>query len=76
MKAELICMIEKFPNLKGRIQSLFEESEEFQALCYDYLFCLKSLDQWTITMMKDEEVVKEYTELKSMLESELLDYMK
>ena len=76
MRAELICMMEKFPALKGKIQSLYDQDEEFQALCYDYLLCLRSLDQWTVNMKKDEQLVEEYSELKRMLESELLQFMK
>jgi hypothetical protein len=75
MKAELICMVEKFPGLKEKILSLYDMNNEFQGLCFDYFLCQKSLDQWEANMKKDEKFVQEYLDLKKALESELLQYI-
>ena len=75
MKAELLCTLEKFPTLKEKITFLFNDSEEFQALCHDYFLCMKSLGQWEMSVEKDEKFLREYRQLKTTLESELLQYV-
>jgi len=75
INAELICMFEKFPGLREKIQSLYENNDEFQTLCFDYFLCLRSLTQWETNLKKDEKFIHEYSELKRNLESELLRYM-
>lgn len=75
MKTELIIMVEKFPGLKEKIISLYEQNENFQALCSDYFLCLKSLNQWEESIKKDELFIQEYLELKNVLESELLSFI-
>ena len=75
MNAELICMFEKFPGLKEKIQSLYEKDDEFQTLCFDYFLCVRSLTQWESNLEKDEKFIIEYSELKITLESELLRYI-
>ena len=75
MNAELICMFEKFPGLREKIQSLYESDDEFQTLCFDYFLCVRSLTQWETNLEKDEKFILEYTELKGTLESELLRYI-
>jgi len=72
MKAELVCMIEKFPGLIDKIMSLYESSSEFQTLCFDYFLCLKSLNQWEMNMKKDQTFIQEYGGLKKILETEIL----
>jgi hypothetical protein len=75
MKTELIIMVEKFPGLKEKITSLYEQNENFQALCSDYFLCLRSLHQWEENIKRDASFIKEYQELKSALESELLSFI-
>ena len=64
MKAELICMMEKFPGLREKILAVYDSNDKFQALCYDYLLCLKSLSKWETYKQSDEKFIKEYEELK------------
>ena len=75
MNAELICMFEKFPGLREKIQSLYEDDGEFQTLCSDYFLCIRFLTQWESNLKKDEKYIHEYSDLKRTLESELLQYM-
>ena len=75
MKAELIFLLEKFPEFKEQIQSQFECDEEFQALCLDYFLCIRSLDYWEISIKKYRERFKEYVELKRVLENEMLQHI-
>lgn len=75
MRAELNCMMERFPELKEEILSLFNHSDEFKTLCHDYFLCVKSLNQLEYNISKDEEFVHEYMELKKGLESEMFKYI-
>jgi len=75
MKAELLCTIEKFPALKEKITSLFDDSDEFQVLCHDYFLCVKSLGHWETSIEKDEKFLHEYKDLKVTLEKELLRFL-
>ena len=75
MKAELICMVEKFPGLTDKILVLYDANEEFQTLCSDYFLCQKSLDQWVRSLQKDEKYIQEYSELEKILEAELIQYI-
>jgi len=75
MKAELLCTIEKFPALKEKIISLFNESNEFQVLCHDYFLCVKALGHWEMSFEKDEKFLHEYKDLKVTLENELLRFL-
>ena len=75
MKAELICMAEKFPALSENIKYLYTTNEGFQTLCSDYLLCLDSLDQWVSSLKRDEMLIQEYSELEKILHAELLQYI-
>ena len=75
MRAELLCAVEKFPAIKEKITSLFNDSEEFQALCHDYFLCVKSLGQWEMSVEKDERFLREYKDLKTTLEKDLLQFV-
>jgi len=75
MKAELICILERFPELKKLILSQYERSEEFQALCLDYFLCLRSLNKSEAEVRKSKERFEEYAELKRILETKALQYI-
>ena len=75
MKAELICMVEKFPALSENIMDLYKTNEGFQTLCSDYLLCLNTLDQWVSSLKKDELLIREYSDLEKILHAELLQYI-
>jgi len=73
MKAELVFFVEKFPDFKEQITSLFEGDEEFQALCLDYFLCIRSLNHWELTIQKYQERLDGYVELKRILENRMLE---
>ena len=75
MKAELIFILERFPELKEQLTSLFECDEEFQALCLDYFLCIRSLDHWEVTVRKYQERLEGYEELKRVLENKMLQQL-
>ena len=72
MKAELLCIIERFPGVSKKIQETFESDRKFQALCHDYLRCLRSLDQWVRSRQNAETFIRKYAELKEVFEGQLL----
>ena len=72
MKAELLCLIERFSSYKAIILSLFDKDENFQALCHEYFLCVQQLNQWKMSFEKKEKLVREYNELKIALEKKLL----
>ena len=75
MKAELYLILERFPELKELILSRFECDEDFQVLCLDYYFCLKSLDVWETNLKKSKERHEEYVVLKKGLEKRMLQHI-
>jgi hypothetical protein len=75
MKAELYLILERFPELKELILSRFEGDEEFQALCLEYFFCLKSLDSRETDMKKSKERYEEYVVLKRGIENKMLQHI-
>ena len=75
MNPQLDCMVEKFPGLGEQILILYDRSNEFKTLCYDYFLCLKSLEKWQMSLKKDKTFIDEYSDLKRTLESEVLDFI-
>lgn len=71
MNAELIYLVNSFPEQKDKIQDLYEKSDEFQTLCLDYFLCFRSLNQWEESRKKDDKFIEEYAELKRALETQL-----
>jgi hypothetical protein len=74
MKAELLCLIDRFSSHKSTIQSLFDKNENFQALCREYFLCVQSLNQWSMSFEKKEKLIRQYSELKIALEKKLLHF--
>ena len=68
----MIFIVERFPELKEQIKSLFECDEGFQALCLDYFLCIRSLDNSELTVRKYQERFEGYVELKKVLENRML----
>jgi hypothetical protein len=74
MKAELLCLIERFSSHKTTILSLFDENENFQVLCREYFLCVQSLNQWSMSFEKREKLIRQYSERKIALERKLLHF--
>jgi len=62
---------EQFPNLKERVDSLFERDPVFRELCEDYEACRLALDRHEAA----EALMREYSALRLRLETELLRFM-
>ena len=76
MQTEFFYLTNRFPDLDEKIASLNGFDERFQELCHDYFLCLESLNHWETNLKKDESHVQEYLELRSALETELMQYIR
>ena len=76
MNIELLCILDRFPEMKDLIVSQYENDEEFQALCLDYFLCLRSLNNSEIDIQKYKQHRAQYTELKRMLEDKMLQHIR
>ncbi len=76
MNIELLCILDRFPEMKELIVSQYESDEEFQALCLDYFLCLRSLNNSEIDIQKYKQHRAQYTELKRMLEDKMLQHIR
>jgi len=72
---ELLYVTNRFPAFHEKVVDLYNQSEEFQALCNDYYLCIKSLDQWKIKIENDKKCLLEYTDLKTTLEQEMCRFL-
>ncbi len=72
---ELLYVTNRFPAFHEKVVDLYNQSEEFQALCNDYFLCIKSLDQWKTKIENDRKCLLEYTDLKVALEQEMCRFL-
>jgi hypothetical protein len=68
---ELLYVSDRFPVFHEKVESLYNQSVEFQGLCSDYHLCVTTLGQWETRMENDKQFLLEYTDLKRSLEQEL-----
>jgi hypothetical protein len=62
---------EKFPHLGKRIDELYQNDKDFQALCGDYISCLQALNRFQKLTSEGHLAVDDYSKLRGDLESEL-----
>jgi hypothetical protein len=73
-KAQILNLIySRFPNHREYITELFNESVSFQSLCEDYFDCRAVLDESIKINNKTSDLRKEYQEILSEIEDELLE---
>ena len=68
---ELLYVSDRFPVFHEKVESLYNQSVEFQGLCSDYHLCVTTLGQWETRMENDKQFLLEYTDLIRSLEQEL-----
>jgi len=66
---------EKFPHRENRIEQLYNEDENFQMLCRDYLTCLEAMNKYRYISSEQRENLREYKSIISELEKELLEFL-
>lgn len=72
----LIRMIERFPESKAGIRSLFKKSRHFKEICEDYDRCWKVKLHWQSQNTKQsEKLTVEYREIMRGLELEVQQFL-
>jgi len=66
---------EKFPHRENRIEQLYNEDENFQMLCRDYLTCLEAMNKYRHISSEQRENLREYKSIISELEKELSEFL-
>nr|WP_319392139.1 hypothetical protein [uncultured Desulfobacter sp.] len=68
----LFLVIQRFPSDKECLVRLYQYSKPFQALCDDYLKCIKAINHWSRSESSNAgKLVNEYREIKKSLEDEI-----
>ena len=75
IQLSLYVVKKQFPQQKERIEMLFKLSEDFRALCSDYLLCLMYLKKFKKESVEKKLSVSEYKDISAELESELSHFI-
>ena len=68
------ALLDRFPSHREIIRHLFKRDKTFQTLCSDYQRCSKALHHWNKSDLQEaSQRMKEYDDLLSELESEILE---
>jgi hypothetical protein len=67
---------EKFPGQDFRLGQLYDQNEEFQLLCLDYVASLEALKSFQEDVRKQDRSIEEYIEVIRELEKELNSYLR
>ena len=65
----------KFPKQSERIEELYNNNEDFRALCSDYLLCVQNLQQFQREFGEKKRSIKIFKETREELEKELSHYI-
>ena len=65
----------KFPKQSGRIDELYDNNEDFRALCSDYLLCVQNLQQFQREFGEKKRSIKVFKETREELEKELSHFL-
>lgn len=75
MNIGLNALLLRFPEHSERINKQITENEEFGNLCSDYEICLMMLKAIGQETELSQSKLKEYLEIKTELEQEVLKYL-
>lgn len=67
---------EKFPGQDTRVGNLYDQNEEFQLLCVDYVASLEALKDFQENVHQQGRSIEEYKDLIRQLEKDLREYLK
>ncbi len=72
----LAPVLEKFPEVKAKIQQLFQQSPSFQSICEDYRDCLAAWQHWRqATSEEAPALCQSYAELLQELDQEVREFL-
>lgn len=66
---------ERFPGQDARVGHLYDQFEEFQLLCLDYVASLEALKDFQENVNQQDRSIEEYKEVIRHLEKELREYL-
>jgi len=70
-----ISVVERFPEKKEALKTLFESDQSFQSLCEEYEACLAALRYWRDSSLPEAPNFRnEFSLLLSELEEEILEH--
>ncbi len=69
--ARLAVLVQRFPTRELEVHRLYDQDEEFRAVCDDYEEALRVLRHWQI-VERNVSRTEEYRQLAAELESEVL----
>jgi hypothetical protein len=64
-----------FPRQYECIEMLYEEDDDFRALCLDYLFCIQRLQKLKKELHEKQVSVKEFSDAEIELTKELMTFL-
>ena len=71
MHKNLDKIIQLFPDFDEKINSLFQNNEDFRDLCSDYLLCHTMILERKKFLEKNQVEIKEFEELQMSMELEI-----
>ena len=74
--AQLQLLKEHFPSQYKQIEFLYLNDAAFRGICSDYILCLQYSRKISSEMDEKKLSLEEYDQVKSDLESELLEYLR
>lgn len=72
---DLHIIMKKFPEQAERIEELYFLSEDFRALCSDYVLCMKELQRFHKEAGEKKLSLQEYKNIRVVLEDELSHFI-
>jgi len=64
-----------FPGQYERIETLYEQDEDFHALCLDYFFCKQSLEKLKKELHEKRVCIREFSDAEAELKNELMTFL-
>jgi hypothetical protein len=72
MRKEIDNILEKFPEYRNRIITLYDDDDDFKTLCEDYLVSMQGIEECKLNFIKDKGLESEFLEICLELEKEII----
>jgi hypothetical protein len=70
-----LFLVNKFPELNDKIDSLYDTNPAFRDLCSEYLLCIRRLNEYQKGFDENYHEVVEFANVRKDLENELQDFI-
>jgi uncharacterized protein YdcH (DUF465 family) len=71
MHEDISLIVRMFPEFKERIYYLYQNDENFQDICHDYILCASNVKEMKKQTTKNSAHLQEYKDLKKSLKQEI-----